>query len=106
MNFLMRSTTSVYSERTPIPEPRVEVHHRSSSAGSSFESHKPDVPYARYDSKVDRGGLNDLNSKHRDLPIVIVDKHIDVSEEEGWITIPCSMYFGSSIIFVCCNFNS
>ncbi|WJX57080.1 hypothetical protein P8452_42675 [Trifolium repens] len=79
MNFLMRSTSIVYSEHTQIPEPRVDVHHRSQSAGSYYESHKPDVPY----SKVD------LNSKHHDLPIVVVDKHIDVSEEEGWITIAC-----------------
>ncbi|KAI5437607.1 hypothetical protein KIW84_023644 [Lathyrus oleraceus] len=82
MNFLIRSTTSVYSERTPIPEPRVDVHHRSASAGSSYEAHKSDVPYSRYDCDVE------LNSNHRDLPAV-VDKHIDVSEEEGWITIPC-----------------
>jgi hypothetical protein len=90
MNFLMRSTSIVYSEHTQIPEPRVDVHHRSQSAGSYYESHKPDVPY----SKVD------LNSKHHDLPIVVVDKHIDVSEEEGWITIACSMYFLHSIIFL------
>ncbi|CAK8536819.1 unnamed protein product [Lathyrus sativus] len=83
MNFLIRSTTSVYSERTPIPEPRADVHHRSASAGSSYEAHKSDAPYSRYDCDVE------LNSKHRDLPAVVVDKHIDVSEDEGWITIPC-----------------
>ncbi|GAU38709.1 hypothetical protein TSUD_396370 [Trifolium subterraneum] len=80
MNFLMRSTSIVYSEHISTPEPRVDAHHRSASAGSYYESHKHDVPY----SKVD------LNSKHHDLPIVVVDKHIDVSEEEGWITIPCT----------------
>ncbi|CAJ2647856.1 unnamed protein product [Trifolium pratense] len=79
MNFLMRSTSIVYSEHIPIPEARVDVHHRSASAGSYYENHKPEVPY----SKVD------LNSKHHDLPFVVVDKHIDVSEEQGWITIPC-----------------
>lgn len=84
MNFLMRSTTNVYGERSPIPEPRVDVHQRSASAGSSLESRVSDDPYA----KVDRG-MNGLNSKH-DLPTV-VDKHLDVAEDEGWITIPCSM---------------
>ncbi|XP_058777250.1 uncharacterized protein LOC131651609 isoform X1 [Vicia villosa] len=83
MNFLIRSTTSVYSERNPIPEPRADVHHRSASAGSSYEAHKSDVSYSPYECDVD------LNSKHRDLPVPVVDKHIDVSEDEGWITIPC-----------------
>lgn len=85
MNFLIRSTTSVYSESNPIPEPRTDVHHRSASAGSSYEAHKSDVSYSPYECDVD------LNSKHRDLPVAVVDKHIDVSEDEGWITIPCSM---------------
>lgn len=89
MNFLMRSPTNVYSERTPIPEPRVDTHHRSASAGSSLESLKSDEPRARYDSKVDHD-INGLNSKHHDLP-VLVDKHLDVAEDEGWIIIPCSM---------------
>ncbi|KAI5416917.1 hypothetical protein KIW84_041789 [Lathyrus oleraceus] len=50
-------------------------------AETSYEAHRSDVPYSRYDCDVE------LNSNHRDLPAV--DKHIDVSEEEGWFTIPC-----------------
>lgn len=85
MNFLIRSTTTVYSERSPIPEPRVDTHQRSASAGSSYEAHKSDVPYSsRYDPNVE------LNTKNRDLPeIAVVDKHVDVDEDDGWITIPC-----------------
>ncbi|RDY04455.1 hypothetical protein CR513_11837, partial [Mucuna pruriens] len=76
MNFLIRSTTGVYGERSsiPVPEPRAETHHRSASAGSSLETLISDDPYSRYDAKV--GGS-------------MVHKHLDVAEEEGWITIPC-----------------
>lgn len=78
MNFLMRSTTGVYGERSPsipVPEPRVDTHHRSASAGSTLERRVPDDPYAQYDAKVDYSTLQ--------------NKHFDVAEEEGWITIPC-----------------
>ncbi|TKY69729.1 hypothetical protein E2542_SST06011 [Spatholobus suberectus] len=77
MNFLMRSTTGVYGERSPsipVPEPRVDTHQRSASAGSSLETLVSGDPYARYDAKVDCG---------------MIHKHVDVAEEEGWITIPC-----------------
>jgi len=99
MNFLIRSTTTVYSERSPIPEPRVDTHQRSASAGSSYEAHKSDVPYSsRYDSNVE------LNSKNRDLPeLAVIDKHVDVDEDDGWITIPCSMFLPSVInTFIYC----
>ncbi|XP_061363791.1 uncharacterized protein LOC133307313 [Gastrolobium bilobum] len=86
MNFLMRSTTNVYTESSSIPQPRVDTHHRSASAGSSLETLTSDDPYPSYDAKIDRS-MAVLNSK-LDLP-AMVDKHVDVSEEEGWITIPC-----------------
>ena len=94
---MIRSTTTMYSERSPIPESRVDTHQRSASAGSSYEAHKSDVPYSsRYDSNVE------LNSKNRVLPdIAVDDKHVDVDEDEGWITIPCSMFLPS----VCYNFD-
>ncbi|KAL9328014.1 hypothetical protein ACSQ67_003017 [Phaseolus vulgaris] len=79
MNFLMRSTTGVYGERNPpipipVPEPRADTHQRSASAGSSMETRVPNDPYARYDAKLDYGVFN---------------KHSDVDNEEGWISIPC-----------------
>jgi len=47
----------VCTQRTPIPEPHVNVRQRSASSGSSFESHK--------------FGYNvDLNSKHHDFLIL------------------------------------
>ncbi|KAL2349298.1 hypothetical protein Fmac_003298 [Flemingia macrophylla] len=78
MNFLMRSTTGVYGEGSAnqIPEPRPETHHhnRSASAGSCLKTLVSDDPYARHDAKVDGG---------------VIDKHVNVAEEEGWIIIPC-----------------
>jgi len=77
----MRSTTGVYGERNPpipipVPEPRADTHQRSASAGSSMETRVPNDPYARYDAKLDYGVFN---------------KHSDVDNEEGWISIPCSI---------------
>ncbi|KAG4401580.1 hypothetical protein GLYMA_02G021900v4 [Glycine max] len=77
MNFLLRSTTGVYREPSPsipVPEPRVDTHHRSASAGSSLENRVSDDPYAWYDARVVSG---------------VFLKHVDVAEDEGWVTIPC-----------------
>jgi len=75
----MRSTTGVYGERNPpipAPESRADTHQRSASAGSSLETLVSTDPYARYDANMD---------------CAVIDKHSDVDEEEGWITIPCSI---------------
>ncbi|KAL2662063.1 hypothetical protein AAZV13_02G019700 [Glycine max] len=79
MNFLLRSTTGVYREPSPsipVPEPRVDTHHRSASAGSSLENRVSDDPYAWYDARVVSG---------------VFLKHVDVAEDEGWVTIPCNI---------------
>ncbi|KAJ1386026.1 plant/MEB5-like protein [Sesbania bispinosa] len=74
----------MHPERSPIPEPRADTHHRSASTGSSLKAlMSSNDSYAQYNAKIDC----DMNSKH-DLPVV-VDKHLDVGEDEGWITIPC-----------------
>ncbi|KAJ1423596.1 plant/MEB5-like protein [Sesbania bispinosa] len=85
----MRSTSpSIHPERSPIPEPRADTHHRSASTGSSLKAlMSSNDSYAPYHAKIDC----DMNSKH-DLPVV-VDKHLDVREDEGWITIPCKELF-------------
>lgn len=75
MNFLMRSTSGMYGP-VPAPEPRSDTHQRSVSAGSSLETLVTNDPYAHSDAKVDFG---------------VINKHSDVDEEEGWITIPCSI---------------
>ncbi|XP_027345608.1 uncharacterized protein LOC113857685 [Abrus precatorius] len=90
MNFLMRSTTHVYSEREkspstpPPPEPRAD-------ATSSLENLMSEDPYAHYSTLHHFGGDVDAesgaapNSKN-DVPFFA--KHLDVSPQEGWITIP------------------
>ncbi|CAJ1939933.1 unnamed protein product [Sphenostylis stenocarpa] len=94
MNFLMRTTTHVYSDRekpssttatapTPTtPEPRVD-------GTSSLESLISEDPYAQvdhFDGGVDgENGAIASNSKN-DASLFAM--HSDVSEDEGWITIP------------------
>ena len=50
-----------------------------------------DDPYAQvehFDGEAE--GENGAQSSRNDAPVLA--KHVDVSEDEGWITIPYSMY--------------
>lgn len=98
MNFLMRSTAHVSVDRSNIPsitESQTDMYNRSSSV-SILESFASEDPYTWY-SKIDEtagetsgvggetGSTTGRTSKKE------LFKHSDVSEEEGWITIPYSM---------------
>ncbi|KAI4314213.1 hypothetical protein L6164_027147 [Bauhinia variegata] len=92
MNFLMRSTTIVSAEQSSIPESRTETHQRAATEPTlqTLTSAEPDTTAEEYEGETDEaGGENGIiigpNSKN-DVPIVA--KHLDVSEEEGCITIP------------------
>lgn len=97
MNFLMRPT-SVSTERSSISEFHTDTHHKSTSRSTletliSEDPYMQSSPVEEYDGETDGvGGKNGTvtaqNSKD-DLPVVA--KHLDVSEEEGWIAIPYSM---------------
>lgn len=99
MNFLMRSTSHVYSDRekpSTIPEPRADalppplpIPHPPIQGSNSLESLISDDPYAQY-STVEpfEGEIEGENGSSQDLA-----KHLDVSEEEGWIAIPYSMCY-------------
>ncbi|XP_015965427.1 uncharacterized protein LOC107489172 [Arachis duranensis] len=71
MNFLMRSSSSSYSERTPLPPPR-------SASGSNLEKLASQDSHARHGDDATIAGL---------VPS-LPNKHLDVSVEEGFITIP------------------
>ena len=96
MNFLMRSTSHVYSDREKPPSsstaatttPTTTPH---ADGASSLESLMSDDPYAQvehFDGEFE--GENGAQSSRNDAPVLA--KHVDVSEDEGWITIPYSMY--------------
>ncbi|KAI9126179.1 hypothetical protein K1719_002600 [Acacia pycnantha] len=95
MNFLMRSSAHVAVERTnipPIPESQTDIYSRSTS-GASSESFLSEDPYPRY-SKTEEydGETSGVGSKSSCKTGQNSEdelfKHFDVSEEEGWITIP------------------
>lgn len=98
MNFLMRSATSISAERSSIPKPPANTHQKTLSASTletivSEDSFKQTSITEEFNRETDgveceNGTLNSLNSLD-DLPSVA--KHSDVSDEEGWITIPYSM---------------
>ncbi|KAL3006579.1 hypothetical protein AAZX31_08G286400 [Glycine max] len=92
MNFLMRSTSHVYSDREKPPSsstaatttPTTTPH---ADGASSLESLMSDDPYAQvehFDGEAE--GENGAQSSRKDTPVLA--KHVDVSEDEGWITIP------------------
>ncbi|XP_020975361.1 uncharacterized protein LOC107631908 isoform X1 [Arachis ipaensis] len=93
MNFLMRSTSHVHVERTPIPEsPQADT--PQTTSGTSSETLDSEDPYSRlstieeFDGEIDgENGNVSGNGSRKDMPILA--KHVDVSEEEGWIAIPC-----------------
>lgn len=98
MNFLMRSTPSVTAEQASVPEPPAETYHVPKPA-SSLESLIAEDPYPRHSRVEEHDGAND-GFVGENAGIVVPDsnkdsstmaKHTDVSEEEGWITIPYSM---------------
>ncbi|XP_020223685.1 uncharacterized protein LOC109805847 isoform X2 [Cajanus cajan] len=94
MNFLMRSSTHVYSEREkPSSTATTATTPTTPELGaSSLESLMTDDPYAavqHFDGEVDgQNGVVGQGSRN-DAPVLA--KHLDVSEHEGWITIPYNL---------------
>ncbi|XP_061342416.1 uncharacterized protein LOC133288627 [Gastrolobium bilobum] len=88
MNFLMRSTTHVYSDReksSTTPEPRADAPHVTSSLESLISDEDPYSTVEQLDGDVDTENDTAQNSKN-DTPVLA--KHLDVSEHEGCVTIP------------------
>lgn len=105
MNFLMRTTTHVYSDRekpssttapSPTKTPPPSTPEPRSDSVSSLESLIAEDPYlqvGRFDGEVDgENGALRFTSKN---DASVLAKHLDVSQEEGWITIPYSMSFNA-----------
>ncbi|XP_028804611.1 uncharacterized protein LOC114759576 [Neltuma alba] len=95
MNFLMRSSAHVSIERAnipPIPESQTDIYSRSTT-GASLESFISEDPYTRYSATEEHDGEmsgvgSESSSKTGRNSKDELFKHSDVSEEEGWITIP------------------
>ncbi|KAI9111778.1 hypothetical protein K1719_017468 [Acacia pycnantha] len=95
MNFLARSAASVSAERPSVPKYHTDTHHRSSSTSTletlvPVDSFKHSSITEEYNREIvgaggEDGTMTAMNSMD-DLPGVA--KHSDVSDEEGWITIP------------------
>lgn len=91
----MRSTPSVTAEQASVPEPPAETYHVPKPA-ASLESLIAEDPYPRYSRVEEHDGENDgfvgenagiaVPDSNKDSSTMA--KHTDVSEEEGWITIP------------------
>ncbi|MCH96006.1 plant/MEB5-like protein [Trifolium medium] len=94
MNFLMRSTTHVDRDNnkpSSVSESRVDALPPPSqplTGSHSLESFLSDDPYAQFGTRVEQfeGEIDGENDLKNDLTVLA--KHLDVSQEEGWIAIP------------------
>lgn len=95
MNFLLRSTQTVPAERPSVQETLPPVAYYAPKPAVTLEGLISEDPFPQYsvvddnDEEADASGGE--NGSHKDKSgRASVVKHSDVSEEEGWITIPSS----------------
>lgn len=89
MNFLLlRSNQHVTSEPPPVPEEVAESTYSSKSA-STLEGFIAEDPFPDYPNVENLDGeTNGLLGENASVP----ENYTDVSEEDGWITIPYSKF--------------
>jgi len=98
----MRSTTHVYSDREkppsttptepPPPPPRVDALPPPSPPLAGSHSLERLLSEAQYSPRVGDQFEGEVEGENGDLKndVTVLAKHLDVNEEEGWITIPYS----------------
>jgi len=110
----MRSTTHVHSDRekppsttpTEPPPPRVDALPPPSPPLPGPHSLETLLSEAQYSPRVvDQFEGGEIDGENGDLKkdVTVLAKHLDVNEEEGWITIPystCSNLFTEVIWLV------
>lgn len=97
----MRSTTHVYSDREkpssttpseppPPPPPRVDALPPPSPPPPGAHSLETLLSEAQYSPRVDQFEGGEIDGENGGLKndVTVLAKHLDVNEEEGWITIP------------------
>lgn len=98
MNFLLRSPQPAASELPPPVKEKNADSNAFAKPATALEGLINEDPFRQSEASEDKGEINGIGSPDgvfrgqssiADVPIV--DKHLDVSEEEGWIIIPCSM---------------
>lgn len=112
MNFLLRSTHTVPQERPSIQETPPPAAYYAPKPAVTLEGLISEDPFPQY-SVVDddndeeddaSAGENGSIAGHREKSgRAGVVKHSDVSEEEGWITIPCSAFLSYQLVNQCLN---
>lgn len=102
MNFLLRSAQPVAAEQPTLNEfIAADATTTLSRPVTTLEGLASDDPFPRYDDAEDSIGAGDgaegldgtIAGPNTRTDAPGVDKHADVSEDEGWITIPCSKPF-------------
>ncbi|MED6134707.1 hypothetical protein PIB30_039543 [Stylosanthes scabra] len=88
MNFLMRSSSHVHVERTPPIQESSQADTPQTTSGTSLETLISEDPYSRLSTIEEFDGENGSVSGKVSRKDALA-KHVDVSEEEGWIAIPC-----------------
>lgn len=92
MNFLLRPTQHIVVEPTPVPETPAEIPYvtKPSATLEGLIAEDPFPQYSRVDDSDGVPGENGGTGPSAKSDTSMMESHSDVSEEEGWITIPYS----------------
>ncbi|CAN4094710.1 unnamed protein product [Withania somnifera] len=89
MNFLMRSNQTAASEHSPAREVQSENHAaKPSTTLEGLIAEEPFIECEKYDGDEFGNGDEDIAYANEKSNSKFVANHIDVKEDEGWITIP------------------
>ncbi|XP_021908464.1 uncharacterized protein LOC110822625 isoform X1 [Carica papaya] len=90
MNFLLRPTQHIVVEPTPVPETPAEIPYvtKPSATLEGLIAEDPFPQYSRVDDSDGVPGENGGTGPSAKSDTSMMESHSDVSEEEGWITIP------------------
>lgn len=93
---MLRSSNHAAVEKSPVHDSSTETA-KTSKSGSSLESLIAEDPFPQNSPETNERGSDkdeedgyDIDGLSSTSDVPIIGNHLDVSEEEGWITIPSS----------------
>lgn len=104
MNFLLRSAPTAASVQPPVNDFPVDMDHMSKKPATTLEGLIAEDPCSQRSATEDCDKETDGVGPNANEELHIIEKHSDVTEDEGWITIPYSI--PSSFIQISLHFSS
>lgn len=88
MNFLLRSAPTAASVQPPVNDFPVDMDHMSKKPATTLEGLIAEDPCSQRSATEDCDKETDGVGPNAKEELHIIEKHSDVTEDEGWITIP------------------